>query len=501
MENNPDETNVLIARNNETGQVGAVVGQESDGTPKMADAKTAKLSDLVKFSKGQNPLEAFTSNFLRQAKNPSTFGFFSLPADRYDAIAPAMADMIQKEDEYAEMLSPYKVKTEDYAQDKSVAQSETTEQMPEETHGESEEYKKYPKVDPDQVDWTRIEKEWGITRKDLEDQKQLEDMLYNRRSSGLVKLTTTIDGEKQELEARLSFKHNPDGSITLSPHIKKSEPQLDKPYNGYTFTEEEKAELLKNGTISHTVELINPKTGEKEPSVVNFDKLTNEILSIPFSEARVYHKICNLDLSMKEIMQLKNGVTLRDREIITKDGRHFKADVQYRVERNGAALINMSPLKEKEDVTQDKKVEQNETTNQKKEKVYSFTDAEGNPKKLGRWFHIPLNEQKQNDYLAGKEVEVGDKKIEGQDYRLYFQFNKEEKMPETKFGILENGKVIGFADARKVQEAYYRELRAAKEATQKATAKLDTGQTEQKNQQRQSASQGQPKKKSQSPRL
>ena len=35
-----------IARNNETGQVGAVVGQNPDGTPKMADAKTAKLSDL-----------------------------------------------------------------------------------------------------------------------------------------------------------------------------------------------------------------------------------------------------------------------------------------------------------------------------------------------------------------------------------------------------------------------------------------------------------------------
>ena len=503
MENNPDEPNVLIARNNETGQVGAVVGQESDGTPKMADAKTAKLSDLVKFSKGQNPLEAFMSNFLRQAKNPSTFGFFSLPADRYEAIAPAMADMIQKEDEYAEMLSPYKVKAEDYVQDKSVNQSDVSTSEVKESPEESEENIKNTKIDPDKVDWARIEKEWGITRKDLEDQKQLEDMLYNRRSNGLVKLTTTIDGEKQELEARLSFKHNPDGSITLSPHIKKNEPQLDKPYNGYTFTEEEKAELLKDGTISHSVELVSPKTGEKEPSVVNLDKLTNEILSIPFSEARVYPKICNIDLSMKEIMQLKNGVTLRDREIITKNGRHFKADIQYRVDRNGAGLINMSPLKENQSVSQDKekKMEQDDTTNQKKEKVYSFTDAEGNPKRLGQWYHIPIDEQKQNDYLAGKEVEVGDKKIEGQDYRLYFQFNKEEKMPETKFGILKNGEVVGFADARKVQEAYYRELRAAKEATQKATAKLDTGQTEQKNQQRQSASQEQPKKKSQGPRL
>ena len=55
---------VLIARNNETGQVGAVTGLNEDGTPKMTDVKSAKLSDLVKFTKGQNPLEAFMSNFM-----------------------------------------------------------------------------------------------------------------------------------------------------------------------------------------------------------------------------------------------------------------------------------------------------------------------------------------------------------------------------------------------------------------------------------------------------
>ncbi len=39
MENIQEQPEVLIARNNETGQVGAVVGQNPDGTPRMADAK------------------------------------------------------------------------------------------------------------------------------------------------------------------------------------------------------------------------------------------------------------------------------------------------------------------------------------------------------------------------------------------------------------------------------------------------------------------------------
>ena len=65
-----NQEEVLIARNNETGKIGAVTGLNKDGTPKMTDVKSAKLSDLVKFSKGQNPMEAFFSNFLRQCKTP-----------------------------------------------------------------------------------------------------------------------------------------------------------------------------------------------------------------------------------------------------------------------------------------------------------------------------------------------------------------------------------------------------------------------------------------------
>ena len=59
MDQTKEQEQVLIARNNETGQVGAVTGMNDDGTPKLTDVKSAKLSDLVRFSKGQNPLEAF----------------------------------------------------------------------------------------------------------------------------------------------------------------------------------------------------------------------------------------------------------------------------------------------------------------------------------------------------------------------------------------------------------------------------------------------------------
>ena len=108
MEPTPQEE-VLIARNNETGQVGAVTGVNDDGTPKLTDVKSSKLSDLIKFSKGQNPIEAFMSNFIRQVNNPSTFGFFKVPADRYESVGHAMADFIQDPEANAEILKDFKV--------------------------------------------------------------------------------------------------------------------------------------------------------------------------------------------------------------------------------------------------------------------------------------------------------------------------------------------------------------------------------------------------------
>ncbi len=55
MDQTPDQQEVLMARDNTSGKVGAVVGQNPDGTPKMADVKSTPLSELIKFNKGQNP--------------------------------------------------------------------------------------------------------------------------------------------------------------------------------------------------------------------------------------------------------------------------------------------------------------------------------------------------------------------------------------------------------------------------------------------------------------
>ena len=177
---------MLIARNNQTGQVGAVTGLNEDGTPKMtADVISAKLSELVKFTKGQNPVEAFLSNFMRQCKNPTTFGFFKVPADRFDSVGVAMGDLIKDPEKNAAMLKDFKVDMPQQSQSAEQSQpaQQATQQPPvvpqqeAKTEGTQQTEKRHTAIDESKIDWANLKKKWGIDRDALEKSGDLREML------------------------------------------------------------------------------------------------------------------------------------------------------------------------------------------------------------------------------------------------------------------------------------------------------------------------------------
>lgn len=485
---NIQEQEVLIARNNETGQVGAVVGQNPDGTPKMADAKTAKLSDLVKFNKGQNPLEAFISNFIRQAKNPSLFGFFKLPADRYDAIAPAMADLIQDPAANGEMLKPYEVDVAAMSQAKTQspeAPAQTEGKGPEQTQTQapaetpSTGIRKTP-VDVNMIDWATIEKQWGVKREDLEQSGALQSMLYNHKSPQLFTVTPQFGDEKFNLDARLSFKQNPDGSFGLVPHFIKNEPKLDEAFRGYEFTKEDKEQLLKTGNLGKVVELADPKTGEMKKCLVSIDRLTNDIEAMPVDKIYIKNQIGKTELSMKEIGILKDGGVVKGKEIELNNGRKFTSDLQYNADKRDVEFVRTQSLK------------QEPTGEKQQQQRNSWVDADGNPKRITKWKETQFSEQQIADYMAGKKIEVAnvtDK--QGQPCTVFLQFNKEKQRPVTEYHYADNKKVVGVAEESKTQYAVNNQGKT-NEATKNITDPLQKGQTAPKNEQQQ-AQQRKPK--------
>ena len=469
MDQTTDQQEVLIARNNENGQMGAVKGQNPDGTPQMADAKSTPLSELVKFNKGQNPLEAFMSNFIRQAKNPTMFSFFRLPADRYEAIAPAMADLIQKAEQNAEMLKPYAVEVDAPKQQVEQGQDNNVkEEAPKQTkEQQTSPSVKTTSIDPNSIDWAKIERQWGIKRDDLEKSGALDQMVYNRKSPQLFTVTPKFGDEQYSLEAKLSFRHNPDGSYSLVPHFIRNEPQLDQDFKGYSFTKEDKAELRKTGNLGRPVELADPKTGEKVRSLVSIDRLTNEIEAIPVDKIYIKPKVANIDLDMKAIGILKNGGLIREQHVELPNGAKFTADLQYSASKRDIVFVNSDLYKQG----------QSQDTNTQQQVRDSWHNPDGSIKRLEHWCKIPLNEQQQADYLAGKKVLVGEGKDRfGNDCTIYFQYDPEKKAPQTTRVYPDRDKVVGVAEESRTQMAVNNDGKT-NEATKNVNEPLQRGQT------------------------
>lgn len=336
---------VLIARNNDTGQVGAVTGLNEDGTPKMTDVKSAKLSDLVKFSKGQNPLEAFMSNFLRQCRNPSTFGFFKVPADRFDSVGQAMGDFIKDPEANAELLKDFKVEVPQQAQTNSQNQEQKAETQAEkpveaqtEQAGEQKPEPRHTAIDESKIDWATLKEKWGIDRDQLEKSGDLKEMLYNRKSQ-IVTVTPNFGGEKFPIDARLSFRTDADGNVKVVPHFIHREPKLNEEFGGYKFTKEDKDALRQTGNLGKVVDLVDKTTGEAIPSYVSIDRLTNEIVSIPVKDVYVKDTIGQTKLTMAEISELKKGKALPPKQITDKNGKTYNVVLQVSADRKGVEFV------------------------------------------------------------------------------------------------------------------------------------------------------------------
>lgn len=386
---------VLIARNNETGKVGPVTGLNPDGTPAIADPKTAKISDLVKFSKGQNPMEAFLSNFMRQCKNPSVFGFFKVPADQYDTIGMVTADLAKDPEANASILNGSRVS------------------MPEEQPKQEE--SKYHALDPAKINWDEFSKQWGVDKEKLEQSGDLDKML-NFGKSGLVKIHPVLAGEKLEIEVRLSLKTDSAGNIRLVPHPIFNKPQVDKEFRGYRFSEAEKDELVRTGNLGKVVSL-NGRNGEKVDSYVSLDRLTNQVVAMSAKSLFIKGNIGKTQLTNEEIAVLKEGKPLIDKEITLRDGKTFKTTLQVNADSRSVEFVPKAWQRHKPEMPD--KAQHN-----------SWTDAEGKIRPISKWKGVEFTDDQKKDYVEGKTVVLQnavDKK--GQPCTLYVKFDPQKQRP------------------------------------------------------------------------
>lgn len=69
MEQKKNQKDVLIVRDEKTGEISVVAGLKKDGTPKTTAASGANQKDFLLFDKNSNPLDSFLDNFSGNARS------------------------------------------------------------------------------------------------------------------------------------------------------------------------------------------------------------------------------------------------------------------------------------------------------------------------------------------------------------------------------------------------------------------------------------------------
>lgn len=170
---------------------------------------------------------------------------------------------------------------------------------------------------------------------------------------------------------------------------------------------------------------------------------------------------------MRAIGILKNGGLIREQHVELPNGAKFTADLQYSASKRDIVFVNSDKYRQEQ-------TQENKNQEQVKD---TWHTADGSIKRLEHWCKLPLNEQQQADYLAGKKVLVGEGKDRfGNDCTIYFQYNPELRKPETTRVYPDQDKVVGVAEESKTQYAVNNQGKT-NEATKNMKEPLQRGQT------------------------
>ena len=504
MAKKKDEKDVLIVRDEKTGEISVVAGLNADGSPKRTPAKAENAQSFLQFDRHGDVLDNFFKNFFRQCKEPSRFGFYRVAADQADKLLEVIKDLLKDPDGNKEMLASHKVDTSGYEkqvkEEQTAGKTEQTEQKQEEPKKQEEMEQKneqnqespqqtqgnrgYQPINESKINWQELEERWGVKRDDLEKSGDLNRML-NYGKSDLVRVSPNFGGEAFELDARLSFKRDGEGNVSLVPHFIRKEQKLDE-YKEHKFSDDDRKNLRETGNLGRVVDLVDRETGEIIPSFVSIDRKTNEITDVSVSKVRIPERIGKTEITKQEQDMLRAGLPVRDKLIERKDGRKFVTTLQVNVEQRGVEFVPGTGKSPRTAQTQETKGDtsksqaqggENAAQTKKEQRRNTWTNADGSIRPISKWSGVDFTEQQKADYVAGKAVKlenVTDK--QGFHATMYIKFNPEKGRPYRYDTNPDNAQTVAPSNESRTQVAVNSEGKT-NEATKNLKEPLRKGQT------------------------
>ena len=545
-----DEQDVLVVRDEKTGEISVVAGLSRDGTPKRAPAKAENTSDFLRFDRNSDLMDSFFRNFFRQCKEPSRFGFYRIAADQVENLLGVMKELLKDPEANKEILSAHKVDTSNYEKEakqsegqaketassddasktqantekENVSSEQTNEkendmaQKPEQTATEQQAQTapgvKQNLISGNDVNLQELGAKYGIDFNSM-NEKDMKALL-NYGKTGLVIVKPTFGGEQIEIQARLSFRKDDNDQLQLVPHFVRNEPKLDVAYKGYTFTPEDKKNLLQNGNLGKVVDFPDKNTGELRPHFISIDRLTNEIVDIPTNKVRIPDTIGKTPITKDDKRVLYSGIPLR-KEIELANGRKFTPLLQVNVEQRGVEFVPGSTRqaqgqkqngdKKQTADKQEQKAEGDAGGQKKQQDPNHWLNEDGTIRRLNTYFKKELTEQQKDDYVAGKTIEIKEvpNKNGSGTYTAYVKFDFDKMQPRSYRNNpdLKQAKEQIPTNENKVQ-VVVNEQGKTHEATKHTKDPLSPGQSAPKNekqQKEQNAEEQKPKRKARSVKM
>lgn len=323
----------------------AVSQIEKDGRYKTVPADKEHQNSFLKIDRYANLFENFLKNFWSQLKDPTHFGILTVKEDTLDnpEVRQAVEDMAAGKQTKAveEFLKKYEIVPRDKEnqsinqknQEEMAKKNETRQQAVQDGGQQQPKYR----YNESMINWEELKK-FGLSREYLQERGLLDQMLRGYKTNQVVPISMNFGSAVLRTDARLSFQQSAGGPIVLGIHGIRQKPELDRPYFGHIFSEEDKKNLLETGNMGRVVEL-KGRGGEYIPSFISIDKLTNEVVAMRAENAYIPREIKGVQLTEQEQNDLREGKKVFIEGMISNNGKEFDAHIQINAERRGIEYI------------------------------------------------------------------------------------------------------------------------------------------------------------------
>ncbi|WP_455658831.1 DUF3945 domain-containing protein [Phocaeicola faecalis] len=316
-----------------------------DGKYSTVPADKEHSNSFLKIDRYANMFENFIKNFWSQLKDPTRFGILSVKEDTLDnpEVKQAIEDLAAGKQTKAveDFLKKYEIvprdkenqSINDQNQEEMAKKNETQQQA---AQGDGTQQPKY-RYNESMINWEELKK-FGLSREYLMERGLLDQMLKGYKTNQLVPISMNFGSAVLRTDARLSFQQSAGGPIVLGIHGIRQKPELERPYFGHIFSDEDKKNLLETGNMGRVVEL-KGRNGEYIPSFISIDKLTNEVVAMKAENVFIPRELKGVELTQQEQDDLREGKKVFIEGMISNSGKEFDAHIQVNAERRGIEYI------------------------------------------------------------------------------------------------------------------------------------------------------------------